>query len=112
MDLLDFPTRNAAPNRAAVQHSGQGHIVDIPRAPGDFVASLLARDRSAHNFRLCHSYVLTAYTPYTLAGRPACDTLLSVRPALVKVAMQHGQGTKSHDFVNSIVNQRKGTLHF
>ena len=46
-DVPDFPPRNLAADRRAVEHPWQGHVVDVLRLPGDLLAAFLARHRCA-----------------------------------------------------------------
>src|SRR6266481_1581433 len=53
-NVFDYTPRNLAANRRAVEHPRHGHVVDVPRRAGHFVAALLARHRLANNV-LCHA---------------------------------------------------------
>src|SRR5882757_6965364 len=48
-DVPDFPPRNLAADRGAVEHPWQRHVVDVLGLPGDLLAAFLARHRCAHD---------------------------------------------------------------
>ena len=50
-NLADLPARDRRAHGAAVEHAGEGEVVDVARAPGDLRGSLLARDVAADDAR-------------------------------------------------------------
>src|SRR5258706_2371162 len=60
---LDCSTRNLAADSGAVEHSRQGHVVDVPRGSRDFVAAFLARYRCSDDV-LRHVTSLPKHSQY------------------------------------------------
>src|SRR5258708_37136354 len=66
-DLFDYSARNLAAHGRAVKHSRQGHIVDVARRAGYFVAAFLARHRLADDVRFRHAYPFITVSSSTTA---------------------------------------------
>src|SRR5271166_1976869 len=54
-DFLDYAARNLAANGRSVEHSRQGHVIDVARRAGYLVAAFLARYRLADDLFLRHA---------------------------------------------------------